>query len=208
MSARLAIHERVLHAKNREELMQAYGEWADHYEADLVEGEGYVAPVLSAELLRPYLPGKTARILDAGCGTGLVGVWLAEHGYTELTGLDYSAEMLDRAREKGVYGELLQADLNAPLDLRDAAVDAVICVGTLTLGHVGPGALRELARIVAPGGHVCFTVRDEAWAQDDYAGAIDALVAEGVWTPVERQTADYIRKEGSTCQLCLYRVAA
>lgn len=206
MTKRLEIHERVLHAPDTGALMDVYAEWADHYDADLVEGEGYVGHLEAVELLAPTLPAEGARVLDAGCGTGLVGVELAKRCTATIVGADYSPEMLARAKATGVYDQLRRVDLNEALALPDDDFDAVVCAGTLTVGHVGPGALAGFVRVVKPGGHVCFTVREEAWQQDDYQAVIDRLDAAGAWEAVEVREADYIRGEGSACHLCLYRV--
>jgi predicted TPR repeat methyltransferase len=202
----MEIHDRVLEATSSEALAAVYGEWATDYERDLVDDQGYVAPALAVELLLGTLTDRTATILDAGCGTGLVGARLHRAGCTSIDGIDYSSEMLALAREKGVYRRLLQGDLNAPIPFADGAYGACICVGTLTLAHVGPDAIRELVRVVAPGGLLCFTVRSEAWDALDYAGVIDALVERGGIEGITRRRDDYIRKEGSTCELCLFRV--
>lgn len=205
MPKRLEIHERVLQAPDREALMDVYAEWADHYDADLVEGEGYVGHLGAVELLAPRLAAGQ-RVLDAGCGTGLVGVELAKHVDLTIVGADYSPEMLARAKATNAYDQLRRVDLNEPLALPDDDFDAVVCAGTLTVGHVGPGALAEFVRVVKPGGFVCFTVREEAWQQDDYQAVVDDLDARGAWVAEEVREADYIREEGSTCHLCLYRV--
>ncbi len=206
MGKRKDIHERVLNASSTSELMDAYGEWAATYDSDLMGEMGYRAPDIAARALRNRLPGHDARILDAGCGTGIVGEILHRSGYRNLDGLDYSRHMLDRAREKGVYRTLTRMDLTRPLDIPGDAYDAVISVGTFTCGHVGPDALEELARIARPGGHICFTVRERAYTEDGYEAAIRGLERKGAWSLVEVEAADYILQEGARCRVCLCEV--
>lgn len=206
MSTRTAIHDRVLNAADKDELAAAYAEWAEAYDHDLLDELGYVAPLIATELLCAQIDTAAARILDAGCGTGIVGALLHDSNFTRVDGLDYSHDMLAKAREKGVYADLMQGDLMAPLDLSDATYDAVISVGTFTCAHVGPRALAELARVTRPGGCICFTVRDQAWDEDGYREAIDALVSAGVWKRVDERVSPYIEKEGSECRVCLYEV--
>ncbi len=205
MVKRKEIHERVLNATDKDELASAYAEWAESYDQDLLDELGYVAPALACEQLMPYLTDPQARTLDAGCGTGIVGKLLHQQGYHNLEGLDYSRHMLDKAREKGVYRQLHQADLNASLELPEACFDAVISVGTFTCGHVGPEAFGELIRVTRSGGILCFTVRDQAWDEDDYQLAMDQLVRQGLWTNMAEMTTDYLQQEGSSCKISIYR---
>jgi predicted TPR repeat methyltransferase len=204
MSERSKIHDRVLTARNTKELMAAYADWAKSYDADLLGEMGYVAPAIATKLLLDNLENKDALVLDAGCGTGIVGEILTREGISTLTGLDYSEEMLEQAGAKGVYKELIQADLMGPLNLSNSIFDALISVGTFTLGHVGPKALFELARVVKPGGLICFTVRDEAWIKSNYRATIDTIEKEGKWRKIEQLDADYILQDGSRCKICLY----
>ncbi|SHJ41409.1 Methyltransferase domain-containing protein [Desulfatibacillum alkenivorans DSM 16219] len=207
MSSRKEIHDRVLNATGKQELMDAYKEWADKYDADLIDEMGYVAPVIAGKLLLRYIKNPGIKILDAGCGTGLVGAFLSENGCTDITGLDYSQDMLEQAKGKDVYQSLVQGDLTQTLDIERNAYDAVISVGTFTSGHVGPQALGELVRITKPGGLICFTVREAAWIEDDYRNEIARMKKGKAWTALEEKTSDYIQKEGSTCKVCLYQVA-
>lgn len=208
MTKRKEIHERVLKAADKDELAAAYAEWADHYDQDLLGELGYVAPALACERLLNYLTDPLARILDAGCGTGIVGKLLHQEGYLNLEGLDYSLHMLDKAREKGLYRKLYQADLTAPLEMADGAYDAIVSVGTFTCGHVGPEAFNELIRVTKPGGYLCFSVRDQAWEEDDYQTAMDRLARQEVWQLKEEKTSDYLQQEGSSCKICVYQKTA
>jgi len=205
MVTRKEIHDRVLNAKSKEELATAYGEWAENYDKDLIDEMGYTAPLVASQLLRGYLGDQSASILDAGCGTGLVGAELHQNGYRNLEGFDYSAQMLEQARAKQVYTELHQGDLTGRLELADDSYDAIISVGTFTSGHVGPEAFAELIRITKPGGYLCFTVRDSAWEKDNYRVAMDKIEKSGAWKRVEEQTAAYIQQDGSNCNVCVYQ---
>lgn len=206
MSNRKEIHERVLNASNTDELMSAYSEWADKYDTDLLDEMKYVAPVFATKLLQEYLDDKSSKILDAGCGTGIVGDVLNKAGYSNIVGLDYSSHMLGKAEEKQVYRDLQQADLTQRVDIDDNTYDAIISVGTFTSGHVGPSALKELVRITKPEGFICFTVRESAWTDDNYKEVVDRMTEEKLWKCEALNTVDYIIEEGAKCQLCLYRV--
>lgn len=185
--------------------MTAYDEWAELYDQDLVGEMGYVAPALACEQLLGHLENIHAKILDAGCGTGLVGSYLYQKGYRNLEGFDYSAKMLAQAESKNVYNLLHQGDLAEPLDLPDNVFTAIISVGTFTCGHIGPEAFNELIRITRPGGHLCFTVRDRAWEEDNYRKSMDNIERRGFWKLVEERTTDYIQDDESNCVICVYQ---
>jgi ubiquinone/menaquinone biosynthesis C-methylase UbiE len=88
--------------------------------------------------------------LDAACGTGRHTAYLAALGH-KVIGVDTSLEMLDVARRKIPEGEFHEADLhNVPL--ADDSVDLVVCA--IALSHVPDlaRALRELVRVLRPGG--------------------------------------------------------
>ncbi len=176
----------VYTSKSNEELNERYDQWAKDYEADLdAHADGYVAPKNATEAVARYVP-KTARILDAGAGTGLVGELLARMGYDDIAAIDLSHGMLEEARKKSVYGELRRMVLGEPLDYADDTFDAVTCVGTLTLGHAPASALDEFVRIVRPGGYIIFTLRPDVYENNGFRERQAALERTGKWRLVER----------------------
>lgn len=208
MANQRKMHDKVLNASNTEELAKAYNEWADSYDQDLVDEMGYVAPFIATQLFSDNVKNRSTSILDVGCGTGLVGEYLRRHGYRNIEGLDYSRAMLDKAGQKQIYQKLIQGDLTGSLDIMSNTFDAIISVGTFTCGHVGPEAFNELLRIAKPGGHICFTVREEAWEEDSYRDKIAALQQGGAWSMLAESTADYIESDNSNCRICLYQVSS
>lgn len=184
-----------------------YDEWAKTYDADLSDLE-YVFHRHAADAVLKNLSHKTAgdgktkatvRVFDAGCGTGLVGVALNEvikSGNTrdghemsgiefEITGVDISSGMLDVARKTELYTTLEEVDLTEPLGHSDGMYDVVVCVGTLTRGHVGPGVLSEFARVAKSGGLVVATVLEEIWEAKGVDKAIERLSEEEAGKAVE-----------------------
>lgn len=206
MSNRSEIHERVLTARDKDDLAAVYREWAGDYDQDLIGELGYVAPDLTVQLLKKHQQDLSIRILDAGCGTGLAGERLKQAGLQHIEGLDYSEAMLSEAEKKKIYSKLIQGDLTGRLEIPDENYDALICVGTFTSAHVGPEAFDELIRITRKGGFICFTVRDTAWDEDQYQQKIGQMETQKQWKLVEENVSDYIQKEGSKCRICLYQV--
>jgi len=198
--------DKVYTADNHEDLMDAYKDWAGDYDGDTVQKFGYVAHEVSAKALNKFMPDTDAVILDAGCGTGLVGEVLNKMGYGKIDALDYSREMLVEAESKGIYDACIQADLSKTLDMEENTYDAVICVGTFTYGHVGPEGFDELVRITKPGGRICFTIRDGAFEDYDYRSHMVKLEQNGTWELLEMADAPYLAKEDVNCKLCTYAV--
>ncbi len=92
------------------------------------------------------------RVLDAACGTGDLALADRKAG-GEVTGLDFSERMLERARRKSDQIEWVQGDVLA-LPFEDAAFDAAtIGFGIRNVDDLD-GGLRELARVVRPGGRL------------------------------------------------------
>ena len=206
MSTRSDIHERVLTSNSTSDLMDLYKDWATRYDHDLARNWGYPAPALAVQHLMRVLRSRDARVLDAGCGTGLVGQLMHAQGLRQLHGLDFSPEMLAQAQGKGVYQSLTQADLNQPLALADDRFDAVVSVGTFTSAHVQPQALNELVRIVRPGGWLAFTVRDTYWDETRFDQGIVALASGGRVRIHEWRSEPYIEQEQSSCKLLVLEV--
>ena len=92
------------------------------------------------------------RVLDAACGTGDLALADRKAG-GEVTGLDFSERMLERARRKSDQIEWVRGDaLALPFD--DASFDAAtIGFGIRNVDDLDAG-LRELARVVRPGGRL------------------------------------------------------
>jgi len=105
-------------------------------------------------VLNRWLPedGRGLRALDVGCGTGHHLADLRKRGF-EVEGVDGSLEMIAcaRARNKGVSIEC--ADVEA-LPLPPDRFDLVLCIEVLRYLRDPAGCLRELARVLKPGG-VC-----------------------------------------------------
>ncbi len=193
---------------NSEQLVERYDSWSTSYEAEMEENYGWTAPRMTAEVVGKHVP-TAGRVLDAGVGTGLVGQLLSESGYTNLDGIDISAEMLVQARLKNVYGELRQMALGKPLDFESDSFDAVICVGVLTLGHAPASSLDEMIRIAKPGGHVIYTMRPDYREPGGFIAKEAELESAGLWKLAEVTEATQTMPKGlpeTTMQVWVFEV--
>ena len=180
----------VYEAGSAGESRDRYDEWAPRYESDLLDTYGYRLPYVIAEHFTRWVT-PPATVLDAGVGTGMVGVYLAERGFTDLVGLDNSPAMLQESDRKGLYRSLHAMTLGEPLAFDSGSFDAVISAGTFTKGHAPATGLIELARVIRPGGHLVVGIRRDIVESDGYAEIIDLLVSTGVWVIVDR-TEPYV----------------
>jgi SAM-dependent methyltransferase len=127
------------------------------------------------EALAAIAEARPHRVLDAGCGDGLFTRSIAT---PVVIGVDNASAMVERARSRGVDARL--ADI-AKLPFRDGEFDVVVCNWTLYHLQDLDGGVRELARVLRPGGRfvgiyngdghmeeLWSRVRPEASAGDDY----------------------------------------
>ena len=134
-----------------------------------------------------------ARILDLGCGTGLVGDELLKRSYKNIDGVDLTPELLELAKAKGIYGLLQQGSMGSP-ECKDLGIganqyDAAICVGTFTVKHVNSEGFDDLVHVVKPGGLACFAVREICWEDPSYGyvAKMDELCEAKKWKLLEKK---------------------
>jgi ubiquinone/menaquinone biosynthesis C-methylase UbiE len=166
--------------------VQRYG-WdlaADEYEP---LWHSQLAPA-QARLLACAAPAPGERVLDVACGTGLVSFAAAEAigPRGALLGVDISGLMVEAARRRADVRRIFNAGFERMdaerLELPDSTFDVALC--SLGLMYVpDPGrALREMRRVLRPGGRVCLAV----WGERGHCGwaplfpIVDAEVASDV----------------------------
>jgi predicted TPR repeat methyltransferase len=118
-------------------------------------------------------------VLDAGCGTGLVGPKVRPKA-KRLEGVDLSQPMLDQADAKNCYDSLERHDLVAYMEARPAAYDAIVSAATLIhFGDLRP-VLDAAAVTLRLGGCFVFTVfPNEQNAEDVVIGTLDGFAQGG-----------------------------
>lgn len=172
-----------------EEAAHLYGEWAATYDADVFERLGFIGSARIAELLARALPDPEQPVLDLGCGTGAVGRRLAELGVATVDGIDLSPEMIAIAESTGVYRRLVVGDLNELPGGLERGYAASVSAGTFTTGHVGPGAVPALMRLLRPGALVAWVIGLPVWPRFD-----PVLATLGL--DVLHQAIEPIRRDG------------
>ncbi len=148
-----------------------YGRFAEFYEHNMLEELEYRGPAILEAVLAEACPSPRGdlRVLELGCGTGLVGESLRSRA-RRLVGVDLSSEMIALASAGDVYDELHVAEITAWLAEGESSFDLIVAVdvfiyfGDLTDVLCGAGAR------LAPGGHLAFTVEtgtDSGWRLTD-----------------------------------------
>jgi 2-polyprenyl-3-methyl-5-hydroxy-6-metoxy-1,4-benzoquinol methylase len=197
-----------------EAMTKLYDDWASTYDDDVINGEEYKAPPLIAETILKHLApsdkennliAPSVKILDAGCGTGLVGISLAKLGAKQVDGIDLSPGMLDIARKTGAYNKLEPADLTHPIEAETGTYDVVSCVGTFTAGHVGPSCFDELVRVTKTNGFVVATVLDEIWQPLGFEKKIQNLESLGQVQIVGTELMPYRTKHKAAARNVILR---
>ena len=179
---------------SKKEVLDYYTKWAanNQFNKDMIRWN-YTAPVNAANLLNKHTVNKNINILDAGCGSGLVGEKLKKLGYTNIIGVDFSQDMLDLVK-KEIYQHLELIDLNKNLKYQDNYFDAITCVGTFTYGHVKANALEEFIRITKQNGLICFTINEGIYTEYKFDKKIEELVKNNLWEILEFDKSSTIRE--------------
>jgi SAM-dependent methyltransferase len=117
------------------------------------------------------------RVLDVACGTGIVARTAAARVAPDGTvvGVDLNEAMLTVARRVRPDIEFRQSDASA-LPAADAEFDAVLCQMALMFFPDRAGALREMARVAAPGATVALLVPGALEHQDSFSRFVDVAV--------------------------------
>ncbi|MDR0226684.1 MAG: methyltransferase [Burkholderiaceae bacterium] len=141
-----------------------FDDMAERFDAHLVGGLGYQLPRIVAEQLIERHPEKDVNLLDLGCGTGLLGMYLgAMKGY--LIGVDSSLKMIEQAARHGVYDRFHNVNLMDALNnTPDQEYDVITCLDVLIYIGDPQSVVPNAARILKPGGEFIFSC--EAGAED------------------------------------------
>ncbi|WP_052162168.1 tetratricopeptide repeat protein [Aquabacterium sp. NJ1] len=201
-----------------------FDNYAAKFDQHLTQALGYNVPQRMAELLvqhhnRPA--NARPRVLDLGCGTGLVGAAL-QGMEAELIGVDLSGGMLQQARARGIYQDLLQSDLVPMMQSQaDASFDIVTSADVFVYVGKLDEVVQETRRLLKPGGLFAFSVESfEPGPQDEMgfkletsgryshaASYLTALAARHGFTVLATQTVTIRVEQGQAImgQLALWR---
>ena len=123
-----------------------YDDFSTGYERERGRGYHQLLDDLELSVIEPFVAGR--RVLEVGCGTGLILGRLAQRAQ-DAWGIDLSPKMLQVARDRGL--QVVQSSATQ-LPFADASFDTVCSFKVLAHVPDIAGALSEIARVTRPGG--------------------------------------------------------
>jgi predicted TPR repeat methyltransferase len=180
-----------------QQLSQLYTLHAERWDKIAAGPGGYQGHRLVAAALARLSAGHSDTILDAGCGTGLVGELLRPQ-VRHLVGVDMSEPMLAQARQKNVYDRLHRGELMEYMTSNPRSCDVVVSAATLI--HIGKldAVFEAVALCLRPRGLFVFTV----FPNDDEPSAVAIGILNGLaQNGCFRHGADYIARTAAGCGL-------
>ena len=161
-----------------EPMRNAYNEWADQYDADLMQHQ-YRTPARIAQALSRHLVDKQTPILDFACGTGLSGLALHDAGFSCIDGIDLSENMLAKAAQKGIYRSLTPCLPEAPFDRLNEKHHAIVAVGAIGAGAAPIECLSQAIEHLPTGGIFCVSLNDHTLEDPQFEATIADAVTHG-----------------------------
>lgn len=176
-----------------EKTQRFYDDWSATYDAEVAEN-GYVTPARAAVALADHLGDLSDPLMDLGCGTGVSGAAFRDAGFSTIDGTDFSPQMLEKARAKGVYRTLSQGDLSDPMPFGDGAYSLVAAIGVLNPGHAPPELFDQVMAKLPSGGLFAFSLNDHALADPSYEARLNDHVDCGYATLLFREYGEHLPK--------------
>jgi predicted TPR repeat methyltransferase len=134
-----------------------FDQHAETFDRMLVEDLGYAVPLMTRQALLDHAPGRHARMLDLGCGTGLSGGAMRDLA-GHITGVDISENMVAMADERAVYDELYVGEAVAFAEGWDEEpFDLVVATDVLPYLGRAERLFAGVARILAQEGVFAFS---------------------------------------------------
>jgi predicted TPR repeat methyltransferase len=174
-----------------------FDQFSADYDNRMIGQLHYAAPQILFDLAGLVMgPRENLAILDLGCGTGLAGAVFKPLA-ARLDGIDLSPAMLAKARERGIYDSLVQADLEAALAADGPGYDLILAADTIVyLGDLA-ALLHGTGRQLQPDGYFLFTT--EAKSGEGFE-----LGPKRRW----RHSEPYLRQTAAACGLSVSGLVA
>lgn len=179
-------------------MAMSLSEWHNRF-----ENQARWTQPLRNHLYRQIKIEQASRVIEVGCGSGVILRELQHFSEPLVFGMDINAEMLNLAMRNIRFPVLFQADAHQ-FPISTACFDITLCHFLLLWVYDPQQVIREMKRITRPGGFVCVL------AEPDYGGRIDfpvdlvdlgknqahALQSQGANPEIGRQLRGLLTDEG------------
>jgi predicted TPR repeat methyltransferase len=159
-----SLHQASLNSNN--DKIEIYNQWADTYE-EYVESINYVGARNLALNFKDFISTgeiNHLKILDFGCGTGLLGKEIQQNlsgqYIFDIDGIDISENMLQKSREKNIYRQLIDINLEHDSLSENYQYDYIVSSGVFLEGHVSFQIINKLLNNLKLFGNLLITVRE------------------------------------------------
>lgn len=158
---------------------------------------GYNAPTTGVQLFAKVVSRKDCLVLDAGCGTGMVGFELSKYGFSNIAGMDISLKSLEVAKSKNVYRIIRQQNLLEPFPFEDKTFDGLICIGVLSRFEPEKiiDVLGEFARLLTDDGVCVFSHREDLIQTTNFIKIAKSLKSHGLILQHVTDPKDYFTND-------------
>ena len=187
-----------------------YDGWADSYDAEMLNVEGYTYPETTALRYIELASTEDTPVADLGCGTGLAGLPFLQSNLV-VDGFDLSQKMLAEAKKKGCYRNLLKADLTNLRGVAKRHYGGLISCGTFTIGHLGADAMEASFDLARPGALCVIGINSQHYFEVDFDSKFKNLEQTNRITSVKfEQVPIYIdsdqTKPVNVAKLAIFRI--
>jgi predicted TPR repeat methyltransferase len=184
------------------QIQNLYTQRANVWDEAASSADPYRGHVLVAEAFeRLRDKNMQADILDAGCGTGLVGALVRAHA-RRLEGIDLSAAMLEKARAKNIYDHLFEGDMIGFMAGAAQKYDAITCAATLIhFGDLAPALDAAVVALRDGGRLICTLFPNEADENGVSAAALPGLAQGGCYAHGRTYIRDAAGKAGFAVEM-------
>ena len=148
----------VPHRASDDYVEETFDNFAGSFD-EILKKLDYQAPqlVLSAVQTQVKAAENNLVVLDAGCGTGLCGILLGDYA-TQLIGVDLSKGMVDKARGRDIYHELIVSELTDYMQQQENRFDLIVSADTLCYFGDLVDVLNAACLALTKGGLLVFTL--------------------------------------------------
>jgi SAM-dependent methyltransferase len=169
----------VYQYQTSEDVKNYYNDWAkdyDNYTKDVKYTLPHSVAKIFVELLSQFNTSQinNLKILDIGCGTGLLGSEIIEFKKNlHIDGVDISSSMLRITSIKTkdfipIYKVMILDDLTNPKFINENYYDCFVSAGTFTLGHLYARDMVNLLKYLKPNGLATFSIKEDHFIQDKF----------------------------------------